>query len=43
MSPSIAHVTYLVRDYDEAIAFFTEKLNFILLEDTPPLTTTNVG
>jgi len=35
MSPSIAHVTYLVRDYDEAIAFFTEKLNFILLEDTP--------
>ena len=34
MSPSIAHVTYLVRDYDEAIAFFTEKLNFALLEDT---------
>lgn len=34
MSPSIAHVTYLVRDYDEAIAFFTEKLNFTLLEDT---------
>ena len=35
MSPSIAHVTFLVRDYDEAIAFFTEKLNFTLLEDTP--------
>ena len=34
MSPSIAHVTYLVSDYDEAIAFFTEKLNFTLLEDT---------
>ena len=34
MSPSIAHVTYLVHDYDEAIAFFIEKLNFTLLEDT---------
>ena len=34
MSPSIAHITYLVRDYDEAITFFTEKLNFTLLEDT---------
>lgn len=27
------HVTLVVRDYDEAIAFFTEKLNFTLVED----------
>ena len=31
---SIAHVAFLVRDYDEAIAFFTQKLGFVLLEDT---------
>jgi len=30
----IAHVAFLVRDYDEAIEFFTEKLRFRLLEDT---------
>ncbi len=30
----IAHVAFLVRDYDEAIAFFTEKLGFTLREDT---------
>jgi catechol 2,3-dioxygenase-like lactoylglutathione lyase family enzyme len=30
----IAHVALLVRDYDEAIAFFTEKLSFKLIEDT---------
>jgi catechol 2,3-dioxygenase-like lactoylglutathione lyase family enzyme len=30
----IAHVAYLVRDYDEAIAWFTEKLGFTLVEDT---------
>jgi len=28
-------VTFLVRDYDEAIAFFTHALQFELLEDTP--------
>ncbi len=33
--PYIAHVTYLVRDYDEAIAFFTQALSFTLVEDTP--------
>jgi catechol 2,3-dioxygenase-like lactoylglutathione lyase family enzyme len=32
---SIAHVTYLVRDYDEAIAWFTGALGFRLLEDAP--------
>lgn len=31
----LAHVALLVRDYDEAIAYFTEKLGFELLEDTP--------
>ncbi len=30
----IAHVAFLVRDYDEAITWFTEKLGFSLLEDT---------
>jgi catechol 2,3-dioxygenase-like lactoylglutathione lyase family enzyme len=33
MSQSIAHVALVVRDYDEAIAFFTEKLAFRLVED----------
>ena len=32
--PYIAHITFLVRDYDEAIAFFTQSLNFSLIEDT---------
>ena len=32
-SQSIAHISYLVADYDEAIAFFTQKLGFSLLED----------
>ncbi len=31
----IALVTLLVRDYDEAIAFFTGALRFTLSEDTP--------
>lgn len=31
---AIAHLALLVRDYDEAIAFFVEKLGFDLLEDT---------
>jgi catechol 2,3-dioxygenase-like lactoylglutathione lyase family enzyme len=33
MKQSIAHVALVVRDYDEAIAFFTEKLQFDLIED----------
>ena len=33
MKRSIIHVTLVVRDYDEAIAFFTEKLDFVLEED----------
>jgi catechol 2,3-dioxygenase-like lactoylglutathione lyase family enzyme len=33
MKQSIVHVALVVRDYDEAIAFFTEKLGFRLVED----------
>ena len=33
MKQSIAHVALLVREYDEAIEFFTRKLNFTLVED----------
>src|SRR5882757_8487106 len=33
MRQSIVHVALVVRDYDEAIAFFTEKLQFSLVED----------
>ncbi|MDQ3712248.1 MAG: VOC family protein [Acidobacteriota bacterium] len=35
MKQSIAHIALVVADYDEAIKFYTEKLNFTLLEDTP--------
>lgn len=35
MGQMIAHVALLVRDYDEAIAYFTETLGFVLVEDTP--------
>jgi catechol 2,3-dioxygenase-like lactoylglutathione lyase family enzyme len=35
MPQTIAHVTLVVRDYDEAIAFFTRSLGFDLVEDTP--------
>ena len=34
MKQSIAHIALIVKDYDEAIKFYTEKLNFILIEDT---------
>jgi catechol 2,3-dioxygenase-like lactoylglutathione lyase family enzyme len=34
MPQSLAHVALIVRDYDEAIAFFVGKLGFDLLEDT---------
>jgi catechol 2,3-dioxygenase-like lactoylglutathione lyase family enzyme len=33
MKQSIVHIALVVKDYDEAIAFFTEKLNFTLVED----------
>ena len=31
----LAHVSYLVRDYDEAIAWFTNILGFELRDDSP--------
>lgn len=34
MKQSIVHIALVVRDYDEAIAFYTKKLNFELIEDT---------
>ena len=34
MRQALAHVALLVRDYDEAIAWFTGKLGFTLVEDS---------
>lgn len=34
MKQQIAHVVLVVDDYDEAILFYTQKLNFTLIEDT---------
>ncbi|MDO9120618.1 MAG: VOC family protein [Anaerolineaceae bacterium] len=34
MKQSIVHIALVVRDYDEAIAFYTQKLHFTLVEDT---------
>ncbi len=34
MNQHIAHIALVVSNYDEAIKFYTEKLNFILVEDT---------
>jgi catechol 2,3-dioxygenase-like lactoylglutathione lyase family enzyme len=34
LKQSIVHIALVVRDYDEAIAFYTEKLHFTLIEDT---------
>jgi catechol 2,3-dioxygenase-like lactoylglutathione lyase family enzyme len=31
---SLTHVAIVVRDYDEAIDFYTKKLHFTLIEDT---------
>jgi len=34
MKQQIAHIALVVNDYNEAIKFYTEKLNFTLIEDT---------
>ncbi len=34
MKQHIAHIALVVQDYDDAIDFYTNKLNFTLLEDT---------
>lgn len=33
--PHLAHVSVVVRDYDEALAFYVDKLGFTLVEDRP--------
>ena len=34
MKQSIIHIALVVRDYDEAIKFYTQKLHFTLVEDS---------
>jgi catechol 2,3-dioxygenase-like lactoylglutathione lyase family enzyme len=34
MKQSIVHIALVVKDYDEAIEFYTKRLNFVLVEDT---------
>jgi len=34
MKQHLAHIALIVRDYDEAIEFYIEKLHFTLVEDT---------
>ncbi|MBO0456643.1 VOC family protein [Enterococcus hulanensis] len=34
MKQSIVHIALVVNDYDEAIDFYTKKLDFTLIEDT---------
>ncbi|MDO6416609.1 VOC family protein [Sphingomonas sp. BIUV-7] len=33
--PRLAHIALIVRDYDEALAFYVGKLGFGLVEDSP--------
>jgi predicted enzyme related to lactoylglutathione lyase len=33
MKQTIVHIALVVKDYDEAISFYTEKLHFTLIED----------
>lgn len=35
MNIQIKHIPLIVAEYDEAIEFFTQKLNFNVIEDTP--------
>ena len=35
MKQTIGYVTLVVREYDEAIEFYTQRLGFELVEDTP--------
>jgi catechol 2,3-dioxygenase-like lactoylglutathione lyase family enzyme len=34
MKQQIVHIAMVVNDYDEAIRFYTQKLDFTLIEDT---------
>ena len=35
MKQALANISIVVKDYDKAISFYTEKLKFDLIEDTP--------
>lgn len=35
MQQSLVHIALVIDDYDKAIEFYTRKLKFILVEDTP--------
>ena len=35
MKQELSHIALVVRDYDEAITFYCNKLHFLLVEDTP--------
>ena len=35
MAQSLGYVALVVRDYDEALTFFTQALGFTVIEDTP--------
>lgn len=35
MKQLIVHVALVVRDYDEAMAFFRDKLHFVVVENVP--------
>jgi lactoylglutathione lyase len=35
MAQTLGYVALVVRDYDEALAFFTQSLGFMVIEDTP--------
>ncbi|SFE60180.1 VOC family protein [Sunxiuqinia elliptica] len=34
MKQAIVHIALVIKDYDDAIEFYTQKLNFELIEDT---------
>src|SRR5919107_1245140 len=34
MKQSIVHIALVIKDYDEALEFYTKKLHFTLIEDT---------
>ncbi len=34
MQQSIVHIAIVVKDYDEALEFYINKLDFVLIEDT---------
>jgi catechol 2,3-dioxygenase-like lactoylglutathione lyase family enzyme len=34
MKQQLAHIALVVKDYDEAIDFYTKKMGFVLIEDT---------